>query len=170
MRQIIMPASAVLLACAGTPAAESSAPIDADASSEVSEPEEPEEPEAPGELYGTGGMPLGQPGMLTPPDGSTDLSPESIRQVVKAHVHEVRACYQAGLERDPGLTGRLSVAFEIGPSGAVDAVEMVGAEEFPDPEVPACIARAIASWQFPAPPDGGRIRVSYPWTFVPDDR
>ena len=55
----------------------------------------------------------------------------------------VKTCYQAGIERRPGLWGRLAVRLRIAPSGEI--VESSEIESrFPDADVALCAIRALA--------------------------
>jgi outer membrane biosynthesis protein TonB len=90
-----------------------------------------------------------------------------IRRIVRAHVHEIRDCYNAGLAKDPTAKGMITIEFTIGPDGKVEASNVKDVTGFADPEVPTCIAEAIATWTFPEPRGGGRVIVSYPFNLVP---
>jgi hypothetical protein len=85
-----------------------------------------------------------------------------IRRVVRAHINELRFCYEAALQSRPELTGRVVSQFAIGYDGRVSASSAT-ATGVGEP-VAACVARAIARWQF-TPRCAGAV--SYPFTFVP---
>jgi TonB family protein len=89
-----------------------------------------------------------------------------IRRIVRAHINEIRACYNAGLVRDPSLRGRVAVQFSIAGTGRV-ASAVVGESTLTDAAVGRCMAQAVARWQFPRPPGGGIVIVSYPFTVEP---
>lgn len=93
------------------------------------------------------------------------LMPESVQRVVRQSFGRLRACYEAGLQRDPGLEGRVSVKFVIDPEGAV-AMAMPWADTtLPDQEVARCVAKAYESMEFPKP-TGGIVTVVYPVVFT----
>lgn len=92
---------------------------------------------------------------------------EVIRRIVHRHMHEIRQCYVLGLAKDPALAGKIAIEFTIGPTGKVEQSTAKDLNGFADPEVPKCIAEAIATWTFPEPRGGGRVTVSYPFTLVP---
>lgn len=92
------------------------------------------------------------------------LDKNIIRRVVKAHIDEVRYCYNEGLEGDPELAGRVAVQFVIGPEGKVTRST---AESDMEGEVPECIAKAVQGWLFPKPRDGKEVAVSYPFVLEP---
>ena len=91
--------------------------------------------------------------------GSCDA--DLVRRVVRAHLAEVRFCYEKVLQSRPALTGRSQTRFLIGFDGRVVASSASGF-----PEVDACLAAAIRRWQF-APRCAAAV--GYPFTFVPTD-
>lgn len=93
------------------------------------------------------------------------LSPDDVRRRVRAHISEVWACYKQGLARDPQLTGRVSVQFQIDARGAVKRAEVVGST-IADPAVGACIVKAARRWRFPRP-TGGHAEFTYPFVLEP---
>lgn len=92
------------------------------------------------------------------------IGKDVIRRVVRAHIAEIRHCYNQGLELDPTLAGRVEVDFVIDSEGTVTRStarsEMKG-------EVPECIANAVAHWSFPKPADGDDVAVTYPFELEP---
>lgn len=92
----------------------------------------------------------------------SSLPPAMIRQVVMAHLAEVRACYAEGLATDPNATGRVLVRFVIGGDGRV-VESNVTSSTYPLQSVASCIARAVARWEFPEPAGGGVVIVNYPF-------
>jgi hypothetical protein len=47
------------------------------------------------------------------------LDKDIIRRIVRAHINEVRYCYNQALARDPNAKGRVAVQFTIGGTGKV---------------------------------------------------
>jgi outer membrane biosynthesis protein TonB len=92
------------------------------------------------------------------------LDKDIIRRIVRAHIGEVRYCYNEGLAHDPELSGRVSVEFVIGAEGKVIRST---AESDMEGEVPECIANAVGRWLFPRPADGKDVAVSYPFVLEP---
>jgi hypothetical protein len=90
------------------------------------------------------------------------LDKDLIRRVVRAHINEVRHCYNQGLARDPNLKGRVSVQFQIGATGKVPTAN-VSESDLKDKSVSNCIASAVRRWQFPKPQGGGTVIVTYPF-------
>jgi hypothetical protein len=94
------------------------------------------------------------------------LDKDIIRRIVRAHINEVRYCYNQGLVRDPTLAGKVSIQFTIGASGSV-AVATVADSTLSDEKVASCIAKAVKRWTFPKPTGGGAVVVTYPFVLEP---
>lgn len=95
-------------------------------------------------------------------DGALDK--DLIRRIVRAHIGEVRYCYDEGLAHDPELAGRVVVDFVIGAEGKVTRST---AESDMEGDVPDCIATAVSRWLFPRPADGKDVAVKYPFVLEP---
>ncbi len=93
------------------------------------------------------------------------LDREIIRRVVRAHVDQVRACYERALLRTPGLEGKVSLAWVIGPSGRVRSARVSAGSG--DASLDGCVARHVRTWVFPAPKGGGDVVVTYPFVVRP---
>ncbi|MEM7153347.1 MAG: AgmX/PglI C-terminal domain-containing protein [Myxococcota bacterium] len=97
--------------------------------------------------------------------GSIDRS--IIRRIVRAHINEVRRCYNQGLVQDPNLSGRVAIQFVIGANGKVEAA-MVNETTLKNKKVGNCIAKAVKTWKFPTPAEGsGKVVVTYPFVLNP---
>jgi outer membrane biosynthesis protein TonB len=94
------------------------------------------------------------------------LPKDMIRRIVKAHIGEVRYCYNEGLKIDPELAGRVAVSFTIDANGNVSESE-VSDTNLADSDVPDCIATAVERWIFPKPSDGEDVKVTYPFVLEP---
>lgn len=93
--------------------------------------------------------------------GSIDK--QIVRRIVRAHINEVRHCYNLGLAKDPNLKGRLQIKFVLKDDGLVSMVEVdtsMGNEE-----VDRCVAEAVKRWRFPK--GCGNSIVTYPFVFEP---
>ncbi len=90
------------------------------------------------------------------------LDKEIIRRVIRRHQNEVRSCYAQGLERSPGLAGRVMVQFTIAASGQVLA-SVLQSSTLGNVSVESCIVNAVRRWQFPSPEGGGIVIVSHPF-------
>ncbi len=133
----------------------------------------PKQPATP-EDTGGGGIGLGNaPGV---PARSADVSgkngripPEEIQKVVRADFAAMKRCYEAGLGRNPNLTGRISTKFVIDLEGHVASAEpFESGPAFPDADVVACVVARFATLTFPKP-EGGIVTVVYPIVFNPGD-
>lgn len=93
-------------------------------------------------------------------DGPLDR--DIVRRIVRAHINEVRSCYNAGLTNNPELGGRVEIQFVIDGDGKVET-SVVSETTLPDSSVSACIAKAVKRWQFPKPQGGGSVTVGYPF-------
>lgn len=122
--------------------------------------------------YGRGGIGFGRKGKKVPrirQGKSTvkgSLDKDIIRRIVRAHINEVRACYNDGLEKNPKLGGRVSVRFTIGDDGKVNNAK-VAKTTLSDEAVGKCIAKAVDRWKFPKPIGGGSVAVTYPFVLEP---
>jgi outer membrane biosynthesis protein TonB len=94
------------------------------------------------------------------------LDKDIIRRIVRAHINEVRYCYNQGLTRDPALAGKVSIQFTIAASGKV-SVATVADSTLSDENVANCIAKAVKRWTFPKPTGGGVVVVTYPFVLEP---
>jgi hypothetical protein len=96
------------------------------------------------------------------------LTREEIRLVVRAKLPQVRACFDAGLERAPEIGGRVLLRFTIGPDGRAASVS-VDEDELGDVVVTDCLRAELSSWQFPRPRAGVPITITYPFVFSSAD-
>ncbi|MCB9750099.1 MAG: von Willebrand factor type A domain-containing protein [Myxococcales bacterium] len=99
-------------------------------------------------------------------DVKGELDRDIIRRIVRAHINEVRYCYNTGLNKDPNLKGRVTVQFVITGAGTVGS-SVLEAATLPDTNVANCIAKAVKRWKFPKPKGGGEVTVSYPFVLEP---
>ncbi len=95
------------------------------------------------------------------------LSKEEVDKVVKSRAGSIRACYQNAVNRQPGLSGTLTVRFTIkdrGGKGVVTRAQVVrGKSSLHNSSVENCVLRKIQSLTFPA--KGGAF-VTYPFIFT----
>jgi len=96
------------------------------------------------------------------------LDKDIIRRIVRAHINEVRYCYNQALARDPRAVGRVTLQFTIGGTGKVP-VAVVQESTMKDPAVGTCIAKAVKRWTFPKPQGGGSVVIRYPFILEPGD-
>jgi hypothetical protein len=94
------------------------------------------------------------------------LDRDIIRRIVRAHINEVRHCYNEGLVGNPNLKGRVSVMFAIGPTGKVKT-SAIQESSLKDRDVANCVAKAVRRWKFPRPDNAGSVMVTYPFVLSP---
>jgi hypothetical protein len=94
------------------------------------------------------------------------LPPKVIQSIVRSRYAELRRCYEAGLARDPVLTGRVGTRFVIGRNGSVIDAN-IETNTLPDCGVTACMLNVFRGLTFPKP-RGGKVVVVYPVVFQPD--
>jgi hypothetical protein len=94
---------------------------------------------------------------------------ESIRRVIRAHLNEVKFCYESNADGSLDIFERLVVEFVIAPTG-----EVASARYAPigmpvagpaGQRAATCVTRALARWTFGNAPGAGVVRVSYPFSF-----
>jgi hypothetical protein len=95
------------------------------------------------------------------------LPPELIQKIVRTHYGVFRACYEAGLKKNPDLYGRVSTRFIIERDGQVRRSDP-DCSSMPDPEVVRCVVEGYKTLSFPEP-EGGIVTVVYPIMFSPGD-
>ena len=93
------------------------------------------------------------------------LPPEAVQRVVRQSFGRLRACYEAGLLRNPDLEGRVSVKFVIDREGQVALASPWTDSTIGDAAVAQCVTRAYQSMTFPKP-EGGIVTVVYPIVFT----
>lgn len=97
------------------------------------------------------------------------LPKDVINAVVQRHRSEIRACYDAALQRNPGLRGKVSVAFTIQPNGIVSA-SSVKESTLGDRGLEQCIVSRVKTWIFPKPEAPVVTEVSqYPFYLNPSN-
>lgn len=95
------------------------------------------------------------------------MDADIVRRIVRAHINEVRHCYNRGLAASPGIGGRVVIAFTIDAAGSVPAAEVVPSSTLKDDTVGSCLVEAFARWKFPKPPGGVVVEVVHPFELSP---
>lgn len=96
------------------------------------------------------------------PDFFGSVDREAVRAVIRDHLREIRSCYEAGLKKNPRLSGRAVLEWDIGDGGKVTGTKVIRSVE---KSVDGCMTGQIAKWTFPTPPAGQVARVRYPFAF-----
>lgn len=78
------------------------------------------------------------------------LPKDVINAVVQRHRSEIRACYDAALQRNPNLRGKVTIAFNIQPNGIVSS-STVKESTIGDRGLESCITSRVTTWVFPKP-------------------
>ena len=99
-----------------------------------------------------------------PSQASVDggLSSETIADVVRRNLGQVRFCYEKGLQLQPGLVGRVNVAWTIDAGGSVK-IANVKNTSLKNRTVENCIVQRLKTWKFPIPQNKAEVKVSYPF-------
>jgi RNA polymerase sigma factor (sigma-70 family) len=114
------------------------------------------------------------PGGTTPAPAlpESEIDKKYIRAAVREMIPLLSECYEAGLERDPKLAGKIVVKFTI--EGEQDVGGVVGESKvdpdestLADPAVQECIQETMYALKIDPPPNGGVVRVHYPFLFAP---
>lgn len=93
------------------------------------------------------------------------LPADVIKRVVRAHLAEMRHCYETGLAKNPSLSGTVTTKFVIAKDGTVTSADDAGST-MTDASVTQCIQKRFLAMKFPEP-SGGVVVVTYPMTFSP---
>ncbi len=91
-----------------------------------------------------------------------------IAAVVAQNRPRVRACYEAERQKNPTLTGTLTVHFKLDPQGKVVEANVVDARStLPVPSLHKCALDVVRSISFPPSSRGFESQVNYPFDFKP---
>jgi len=101
------------------------------------------------------------------PEVQGNLDRDIIRRIIRAHINEVRSCYNAALTSDPTSAGRVAISFVITGKGKVGQ-SVVQENTTADTKLGTCIAKAVKRWTFPKPRGGGDVTVTYPFVLSTD--
>jgi hypothetical protein len=106
--------------------------------------------------------------------------PEPVGELDKDYVQKriredflpmAKECYDAALERDGGLSGRMVFQFVIvgdeSVGGVVESAELDPSSTLDEGELVTCMRESLLSVTFPPPKRGGRVTVTFPFTLSP---
>lgn len=98
-----------------------------------------------------GAAACGSPNPTPPKPGEHlgGLSAKQVRDVVMAHIDQIRGCYESEATRSPTLKGKVTARWDIEPSGAVSHAA-VAESTLASPVVETCIIHVIEGWRFPS--------------------
>jgi hypothetical protein len=84
-----------------------------------------------------------------------------------------RQCYTAALERDPTMGGMIELKFSIvgdaRVGGVVESASLGDRTTIGEKEMATCMRESMLSMAFAPPEHGGRVEVTYPIVFSPED-
>jgi len=89
-----------------------------------------------------------------------------IQATIAKYLSQVRACYEGGLQSNPGLQGQVNMNFIIAGDGSVSTAK-VSKTTLGDAPVENCISSKMLNWKFPKPVGGVNVKVNYPFVLRP---
>lgn len=96
-------------------------------------------------------------------EGVKGMDAQAVRGVIRKHRPQLDACYEAALQKNPELDGKLLLRWEVSAAGSVMHTKVLQSLE---PEADACIIKAVKGWKFPPPPRGEVGVIDYPFVVV----
>jgi len=98
------------------------------------------------------------------PAAASSISREVIARPVRAKYPELKACFDAAIERNPDLSGgRVVTRYVVEKGGAVSSA-VVTENETSDTRMAACVRRVFLSLEYPAE-WSQRATINYPLEF-----
>ncbi len=93
-------------------------------------------------------------------EGPEAFAPQA-RKVLEQAKNALRYCYERVLRMNPNVSGALTIAFTVAPTGAVSTASLDGAGV--DPSLDACLVSRVRAQHFPQPaePTTLRVRLSF---------
>lgn len=89
------------------------------------------------------------------------LDRKTVQRIIRRNLSGIKWCYQDALQRDPKLRGKVTLSFTILPNGRLEKPQASN-PSIKDEKLLTCIKGKMGRWKFPAPKDGGVVRVTYP--------
>jgi TonB family protein len=97
---------------------------------------------------------------------SAHRSLEAINEVIRNKLGAIQYCYKKQLTRHPGLSGKITVRFTIGPVGRVTAARTIHSD-IRQAALGQCLLKTIRRLQFKEiPAKEGSMSVTYPFVFT----
>lgn len=96
--------------------------------------------------------------------GEGVLDADLVKAIINRNRGQLRYCYEAQLNRNPSLAGKLTLGFIIQPDGTVNGAS-VSENTVGSDEVRNCVASRPARWAFPKPKKGKPVTVKVTLTF-----
>ena len=120
--------------------------------------------------YGTGG--LGEKGNVDINLGGSEeifvgsIDRDAILRVIRNNVQQIRTCYERELNRNPNLSGKIVLEWDIIEEGQATAVK-TKENSMSTNNVATCLTSRLRTWRFPEPPEDQIARVTFPFVFSP---
>jgi hypothetical protein len=117
------------------------------------------------------GVPPGSAPITAPPQ---TLDKKYIQDRIREDfVPLAKECYEAALERDESLAGKMIIEFTIvgdgSVGGVVDSANLLEESTLAESELSLCMRESMMSMSFEPPESGGMTTVRYPFVFRQDD-
>lgn len=90
----------------------------------------------------------------------------AIASTVRSYQSGIKYVYNRELLANPGLSGKITVAFVILPDGKVQSAE-IRSSTVAWPALEEAVLRRMRHWKFPTS-EGGPVRVTFPFVFHPE--
>jgi RNA polymerase sigma factor (sigma-70 family) len=99
----------------------------------------------------------------------TEAVKDTMQAAVRAVMPQVKACYETALDKDPSLSGKvtLQLSLEANDGGARVTEGEVIDSETRSPFFEACVLEKVAGAKFQMPPGEGKMTMRYPIYFDP---
>ncbi len=92
-----------------------------------------------------------------------NIDKEAVAKAINAHLAEVSSCYERALLKEPGLSGKIILEWQITTSGTVGYAK-TKSSSMRSAAVESCIINSLKSWHFPAAKGAGVV-ITYPFMF-----
>jgi len=98
------------------------------------------------------------------------MSREGIQGAIRAHIGDIRDCYESWLQSNPQLAGTMKVSFRIHPNedggpGVVDAVTVLDGG-IGQVAMEGCVLNVMQDLRFDTPAGSDPVSVTYPFKFA----
>ncbi len=114
------------------------------------------------------GTPAGNGAYCTAPQCSGSVTPD-LESALQFRARQARRCYEAALESDNTLKGKVAISVRVASNGQVCSAG-VASNELGNAAVAQCVANKFRQAGFFPAPKGGCIDTNVPITFVPGGR
>ena len=92
-----------------------------------------------------------------------NIDKEAVAKAINSHLAEVSSCYERALLKEPGLSGKIILEWQITTSGTVGYAK-TKSSSMKSAAVEACIISSLKGWKFPVAKGAGVV-ITYPFMF-----